>query len=167
MNVSRADYERIRARQQGTAAPVGPTIILDLFIPGIPKAQPRPRAFARRIGNKFMARVYDAGTAEAWKSCIAIVVNPVKPVSPVEGPVRLTIDFFLPRPDRLCRKKDPPAAILHTGKPDRDNLEKAVCDALTQIGVWKDDGQVCSGEVRKFYHAIGNRPGAQVRIESL
>ena len=39
---------------------------------GEPKGQPRPRAFAKPIGGgKFSARVYDAGTAEGWKSQIA------------------------------------------------------------------------------------------------
>ena len=37
---------------------------IEFFVEGDPKPQPRPRAFARKIGNKFMARVYDAGTAE-------------------------------------------------------------------------------------------------------
>lgn len=48
------------------------SMTITFFIHGDPKPQPRPRAFARRMGAKFVARVYDAGTAEGWKSQIAM-----------------------------------------------------------------------------------------------
>jgi len=135
----------------------------EVRVDGIPKGQPRPRAFA----FKGHARIYDAGTAEGWKSLVANAVKPHLPPAPLEGPVRVDMIFRFPRPKRLCRKKDPPGEVPHTAKPDIDNLEKSVFDALQQIGVFRDDGQVCAGEVLKFYHAIGGRPGATIRVEDL
>jgi Holliday junction resolvase RusA-like endonuclease len=38
---------------------------------------------------------------------------------------------------------------LHDGKPDADNVLKAVCDALTDCGVWADDKQVALAFVSK------------------
>lgn len=133
---------------------------------GEPKAQPRPRAFARKFGNTFSARVYDAGTAEGWKGLIALAVREHMPAAPIECPVRLDVAFLFDRPKRLLRKGDPDGRIPHTAKPDRDNLEKALLDCLTQCGVLADDCRVCAGEVRKYYVAKGERPGAVVRLAS-
>ena len=71
---------------------------------------------------------------------------------------------LFPRPARLNRKKDPVGRIPHTSKPDRDNLDKACLDALTQLQLWSDDDQVCAGEVSKWYAAKDERPGAIVRV---
>ena len=46
-----------------------PTLI-ELTIFGDPKGQPRPRAFARRMGAKYVARVYDSDVADEWKSAV-------------------------------------------------------------------------------------------------
>jgi Holliday junction resolvase RusA-like endonuclease len=135
---------------------------------GIPKAQPRPRAFARKMGNKYVARVFEAGTAEEWKSLIAAAAKPHTPPTPILGPVCVDLTFFFPRPKSHFRtgknagalRDDAP--LWHTGKPDRDNLEKAVLDALTQLGgFWRDDSQVCDGRVVKYYRS---EPGVMVRI---
>ncbi len=145
----------------------------DLFnvrVYGIPKAQPRARAFAMKIGGKFSARMYDAGTAEAWKSDIARAFEEFQLVPIPSGPVRATITFIFPRPKSHYRtgkhagflKPDMPT--FHSGKPDRDNCEKAVLDCLTRLGFWGDDGQVCAGEVVKVYANPLEQPGAQIII---
>ncbi len=130
---------------------------------GTPKGQPRPRAFSR--GGK--ARVFDPATAEGWKAAVVVAGERTKPYPPIEGPVKVSITFFMPRPRRLYRKKDPAGPMYHTSKPDRDNLEKAVLDALTEAGWWRDDCQVCAGEVKKLYHAKDDSPGATILIQEL
>jgi Holliday junction resolvase RusA-like endonuclease len=82
----------------------------------------------------------------------------------LEGPIQVDIDFFLPRPKRLCRKKDPDGPVPCDAKPDRDNLDKAVLDALTALGAWKDDCQVFNGFVCKWYASKAGRTGAIIRI---
>lgn len=127
--------------------------MLTVWIPGTPKGQPRPRAFAR--GGK--ARVFDPGTAEGWKSAIAYAVRDSLAVEshdlPFSGPVHVTLKCWFPRPKSHYTKKGlrREAPTYHTAKPDSDNVLKAALDALTQIGVWTDDSQVCSLEVVKFY----------------
>ena len=44
----------------------------------------------------------------------------------------------------------------HTGKPDLDNLEKAVLDAITRSKLWKDDKQVSHKNTMKRY--VSDRP---------
>lgn len=131
---------------------------------GIPKAQPRPRAWARKIGKVHIARIYEDGTAEKWKADVILGGRDVKPKTPLEGPLRVEITFYLPRPKRLMRKKDPEDAVWCIAKPDRDNLEKAVLDALKTDGWFRDDCQVVSGEIRKLYHEKAGIPGAVISI---
>lgn len=131
------------------------------FVSGIPKGQPRPRAFA--FHGK--ARVFDPGTAEGWKSCIAARAHEFEGFFKT-GPLYVSIDFTFPRPkshsNRHGVRDDAP--VYHIAKPDSDNAAKAVLDALTQIGVWSDDAQVAELRVSKRY---GDRPGAFIAIEDL
>jgi Holliday junction resolvase RusA-like endonuclease len=155
-----------RQRQYGQSV-AGWRVAYDVRVSGIPKGQPRARAFARPMGGgKFSARMYDPGSAEAWKGDIAHAFGAVSAPLPA-GPIRVDITFLFPRPGKLNRKKDPDGRVYHTAKPDRDNAEKAVLDCLTRLGVWADDAQVCEGTVRKFYAAKGERPGAEIRVSVL
>ncbi len=139
--------------------------ILNVRVVGIPKAQPRARAFARNFGGKVSARMYDPGTAEAWKNDITMAID--LPTTPADGPIRVDIKFLFPRPKRLMRAKDDAGRILHTSKPDRDNCEKAVLDCFTTLGLWRDDGQVCAGEIEKFYAAKNEQAGAEIVVSIL
>src|SRR4051812_36428774 len=96
-------------------------------VSGEPKSQPRPRAFARRMGDKFVARVFDAGTAEEWKGLIAMAAKPVTPVVPLLGPVSVSATFIFSRPNKHFVVNNPAKPLRadapqwHTVKPDRDN----------------------------------------------
>lgn len=136
-------------------------------VDGIPKAQPRPRAFARRMGSKFVARVFDAGTAEGWKSSVVAAARELRPVAPLETPLEVAIGFFLPRPKSKCRRADPDGPVPCTSKPDCDNLAKAVLDALMQDGWCRDDSQVVRLVVEKNWHAKDGRPGALIVVREI
>lgn len=130
-------------------------IVGPLLITGIPKGQPRVRAFVR--GGH--AGVYDPGTADDWK---AVVLNTVRHAHPspanTDKPVCVRMVFHLPRPKSHHNSKGvqkPTAPKYHTGKPDADNLAKAVLDVLTTLGVWRDDSQVAKLEVEKHYAEAG------------
>ena len=150
------------------------TTVLDnairFFAAGIPKGQPRPRAFARFIGGKAIARVYDAGSAEGWKSDIALAARFHRPAEPIAGPVRIEVEFLMPRPkshfNRLGLKDSAP--YWHIAKPDIDNALKAVCDALTTLRFWHDDAQVCAlVSSRRYADPDVSGPGAWIEIHEL
>ena len=141
--------------------------MIQFFVRGIPKGQARPRAFTRMTAKGPVARVYDSGSAEAWKGDIILQGAPHRPKTCLEGPLSVELTFYLPRPKSLRRKKDPELPIRHTKKPDRDNLEKAVLDALTKDGWWRDDSQVCAGEVKKYYEPKEGPTGARITIKSI
>lgn len=142
--------------------------MIHFTVSGIPKAQPRPRAFARKMGDKFVARVFDDGTAEAWKSCIALAAKPHRPESPHLGPVRVEIEYWIPRLKSHFNSKGEikaSAPLHHISKPDKDNLDKAVFDALTQVGgFWRDDSQVAESWSRKVYNLA---PGCSIKITAI
>lgn len=54
------------------------------------------------------------------------------------GPVQLHVDFYLARPKSVPAHRRP----FHTKPPDLDKLVRAVCDSLTDAGIWEDDSQV-------------------------
>lgn len=118
------------------------------FVAGNPKGQPRPRAFVLH-GH---ARVYDAHTAEGWKSLIALAVKWAG-ITKFEGAVYLRAEFFFSRPKSHFNKSGlkPSSPKHHTSRPDLDNLEKAAMDALTHLGAWIDDSYVVQKETYKHW----------------
>lgn len=141
---------------------------ITFFAEGAPKGQPRPRAFA--INGK--VRMYDPSTAEGWKNCIAGAFLHLYPsrIEPFEGPLKVTLDFRMPRPRAHFRGKSNElrgdAPQWHGSKPDVDNLEKAVLDALTALRIWNDDSQVTSLSTTKRY-TFNCPPGCSITIQSL
>lgn len=127
---------------------------------GVPKAQPRTKACIRGAH----AGVYDPGTSEGWKARVVFAGRQHLPKAPLDGPIRVDIDLFFPRPKSISRRRDPDGPIWMVAKPDRDNCEKAILDAMKQDGWFRDDSQVCAGEVRKFYHRKGGIPGAEIAV---
>lgn len=149
----------------------GTRIVYDINVNGEPKAQPRARAFAFKPkgGGKPMIRMYDPATAEGWKGILGAEAQKLIP-DPLLGPVTMSISFYMPRPKSHYRtgkrsdelKDNAPGA--HVGKPDLDNLEKAVMDAFTVAGVWRDDSQVYRKTAVKMY---SEHPGAEITIEEM
>ena len=154
---------------------------ITFFVPGQPKAQPRPR-----LGKG--GRVYNPPSADGWKTHIwAFGHGAIK--NKLAGPVSVTLEFYFARPqdhfhhykkaDKGIPTKAAPA--WHATKPDTDNIAKAVLDALTpsrsekkfgrvnlegQVeswGAWYDDCQVSELIVRKRY-ATDAGDGCQITI---
>ena len=134
--------------------------MIEFFVVGMPKATPRMKAFVK--GKR--AGVYDPGGANDWKALVFMQAKKYCPPQPIDGGVRCDITFYMPRPKKFDSKKYPGGLIPHTSKPDRDNLEKAVLDALTNVGMWRDDSQVYRGEVIKWYHGKGGVAGCRICI---
>lgn len=134
----------------------------------VPVAQPRQRqrvvkgkagSFAANYTpTKHPVNAFKATVRQALKESGELT-------APIEGPVVLECRFYLPRPKRLMRKKDPAGAIPHTAKPDRDNLEKSLMDALKGLA-WRDDSQVFDGPVSKWYAEKDGLPRVEVEIRS-
>lgn len=141
--------------------------LISFFARGEPKAQPRPKAFARKMGDKFVARVYTPGTAENWKSCVAEAAKPFVD-STITEPVAISMVFVMPRPkSHFTSRGDlrPTAPTFHAIKPDGDNLYKGTVDALKTLGLISDDSIVVQHEVTKIYpENPRGKTGAQITL---
>lgn len=143
--------------------------LIDVFVPGDPKPQPRARSFAfkDKQGN-LRVRAYEAGTAEAWKTQLAAALLPLV-WDKVNGPVRVRLEFYFTRPPSHFTKR----GALTSSAPrfprarcgDVDNLAKAVLDCLTTLGLWQDDDQVVESTTTKQYHP--EKQGCQVIVDAL
>lgn len=154
-----------------------PHLPFSVFVPGEPKGQPRPRAWAMKIGknadgsDRYQARMYEAGTAEAWKAQIAAACKDYAPFIPIQGALCLSATFYFPRPrahyrsGKMSDHLKPDAPLYHTSKPDRDNLDKAVLDTLKTLGFFSDDAQIVGGKIWKLYcNSCTPRPGVRIEI---
>ncbi len=142
---------------------------MKITVPAVPVAQPRQRhrVITTESGKTF-AHNYTPkdDPVNSYKATVRLAARDLGLIEPIDGPVRVDIDFYLPRPKRLMRRKDPPGAIPHTAKPDRDNLEKATTDALKGL-LWRDDAQICDGRVRKWYAEKDGVPRVEIEIREV
>ena len=98
-----------------------------------------------------------------WRAAIEKACQPYAQENIYLGPVRLEVDFFLPRPPSIKMTKRP----LPIVPPDLDKLLRAVGDGIGQSGfIWGDDSQVVEIFARKFY-ADDREPGAVINITFL
>lgn len=148
--------------------------ILVFEVVGDPKPSPRPRAVS--IGKS--ARVYMPPSADAWKHDVRAAAIVAKGDWPLIAPgvaVAVFLDFRFRRPKshlrtgRFSGKLKPRAPKHHTQTPDKDNLEKAVLDALGKFDkmpplIWCDDCQVVDGRTSKRWADPDEDPGVSVAI---
>ena len=126
-------------------------------VPGNPKALKRPK-FVRR--GKYVG-AYDPSTKD--KDTFLSIALASKPDKPLEVPLFIASCFYFPRPKSHYNKKGlkPDAPFYHTSRPDIDNLEKMIYDALNGI-FFKDDSLICRTACHKLY---GDVPRTEVTIE--
>lgn len=99
---------------------------------------------------------------KGWQQLVAEAAGRAKDVAGaglLEGPVRLRVAFYLPRPQSL-----PKRVVHHTKKPDLDKLVRSVKDGLTRVA-WHDDAQVVDVKAIKRYAEAGISPHAVVAVE--
>ena len=136
-----------------------------LYVLGEPKAQ--PRAKARRCGG--FVQMYTPATAKEWKGLIADAVKPFLSKAPIDCALLVELVFYMPRPKAHFKKSGlrDTAPYWHTNKPDSDNLTKAVFDAITDTGLWRDDSLVAHTTCRKVYADNDGKTGCAITISPL
>ena len=132
---------------------------MELRIYGDPAPQGSKRVFNGRVveasGNKL----------KVWRKAIAAACqNKVtEEHSLLLGPVRVEVEFYLPRPASVSIKK----RALPIVPPDADKLLRGLLDGIGQSQViWGDDSQVVEIQAVKLY-ADETEPGATVTIYAL
>lgn len=118
---------------------------ITFHVPGVPIPQ------GSKVANRFGGGVRDANAAKLkpWRATVTAAALEARGDMPTMlGPVALDVEFSFPRPKshyRTGRNADQlrdDAPWLHTTKPDIDKLMRALCDAITDARIWRDDSQV-------------------------
>jgi Holliday junction resolvase RusA-like endonuclease len=98
---------------------------------------------------------------KAWRTAIVstCIDQLPKDWTPLDEPVELIVNFYMPKPVSVKRS-------LPTVAPDLDKLIRSVGDALAIGGVYTDDSRIVRISARKLY-AIGIEPGATILIRTI
>jgi Holliday junction resolvase RusA-like endonuclease len=121
----------------------------ELVVPISPVPCPRPRVTKK--GWTYYPAAYKAWKEEMGRVLPALLEG-AGLTEPMECPVWVVSRF-------VCKR--PKATKLAHPKPDIDNFEKSLFDALTFSQAWADDSQVVRSHSRKVW----SEPGEPGRIE--
>lgn len=135
-------------------------------VPGVPRPLKRHRISV--IGGH--ARAYDPDENVANKAAVAYAARAAMGDTILTGPLAVDLEFILPRPkartpkrlDRMSEEQLLRYSWPDT-KPDLDNMEKLVFDALNGV-VWRDDSQVCLVVKGKYYGPV---PMTRVTVRAI
>lgn len=133
-----------------------------------PIAQPRQRSriVQPRDGEPYVQNYTPAKhPVQNYKRCLQVAASRFSG-QPLNGAIRCNVLFVFPRPQSRVWKTKPMPREYHTKKPDRDNLDKAVLDALSGV-VWTDDSRVCDGRITKVIAAGNEEPHVLITITPL
>jgi len=121
--------------------------IVSFRVFGIAQSKGSSRAFIPR-GWKRPVITSTNKNLKQWESAVRFAAQQHADTF-FDGPVRLEIAFYLPRPKSLPKK------VLHcTTKPDASKLVRGTEDALTGV-LFRDDAQVVDLHAAKCYAPVG------------
>ncbi|MCL1801390.1 MAG: RusA family crossover junction endodeoxyribonuclease [Promicromonosporaceae bacterium] len=135
-------------------------------VPGLPVPQGSKRVARHQIIETNAAKL------RPWRATVtatAIETAQEDQWPQAVGPVSVYLTFRLPRPKAHYRtgakagELKPAAPYAVTSKPDIDKLTRAILDALTDAGIWRDDSQVVRLHAQKIYNTL---PSVGIWIET-
>jgi len=111
--------------------------MLSFVVYGVPAPQGSMRAFNVR-GRRHPVVTSDNQRTRPWKQAVIVAAHDARGLEPpIDGAARVDVTFYMPRPKSAPKSRRSPLT-----KPDLDKLVRAVLDALTDAGAWRDDAQV-------------------------
>lgn len=134
---------------------------------GVPRAKGRARAVPGQHpnGELFVRLITPSDTREAEAAIRAAFRRAHPNHTPWTGPVllRFTAVFETPRSfNRALKEAAKRGTLMATRKPDKDNIEKLIVDALNGVA-FVDDQQVMGGGMKRY----GSPARLEISFESL
>ena len=123
-------------------------MIIEFFHPCI-----LPTATAQQRRHTKSGKTYMPLKVKMAEAMFMAIFERHAPPEPLHGAVRARLLFTYPHTIKTAKKG---FFVYKYTTPDMYNIEKLVWDAGTHCGYWKDDAQVASKNVEKYY---GDRPG--------
>jgi Holliday junction resolvase RusA-like endonuclease len=120
------------------------------------EGRPSPGGSKRYVGHSKAGRavLIDMGGKHTkdWRAAVAVAARIAHRCAALEGPVMLTIIFWMKRPRRHFNKMGirEDAPTWHTSAPDSTKLTRSTEDAMKGI-TWGDDAQVVKQHIEKRY----------------
>ena len=102
--------------------------------------------------------VYEPAELKAARAKLEAHLAASAPDQKLKGPIRLMVKWCFPI---TGNHYDGEWKIT---KPDTDNLDKLLKDCMTKLRFWKDDAEVCSEIIEKFWAAV---PGVYICVQEL
>ena len=122
--------------------------------PPVPKSRPR----MTKSGH-----VYTPQKTRDYEELVALLAR-IATHHTLDGPLKLTIDFYMPMPKSIKTKMTKSGQIFRPAtKPDIDNLIKAVLDGMNGIAYY-DDKQIVEIYCREFY---SDNPRTEIELEEI
>lgn len=118
---------------------------MNLTIYGKPQPKERPKVYKGHAITPTRTKNQEALIRRAWLNKY--------PGPPLEGPITLTLRFYMPIPQSWSKRKKAEAItgrIIPTIRPDIDNLAKLTMDALSGAA-FVDDKQIFAVYLIKQY----------------
>lgn len=141
--------------------------MIEFVVPGTPVAKARHRSAVMPNGK---VRHYTPAKTENWEAHAAHAAHRarIKAGEPVyAGPVALMVTAVMPVPaswPKWKREAAQAGEVAPTAKPDMDNIEKAVKDAMNGV-VYRDDSQVVLKATDLKYEGPHAEPGVYVAVK--
>jgi Holliday junction resolvase RusA-like endonuclease len=123
--------------------------VIEMFVPML--LEPKQSDRSRIIRTKSAATM-------------ASLIAPWVPARPLEGPLRLTVDFYYPWRKSESKKAQAGGMLAKTTKPDIDNLFKNLADTMQASCFFVNDSQLADVRIRKWWH---RHPGIEVKLETV
>jgi Holliday junction resolvase RusA-like endonuclease len=151
---------------------------MKFFAPGVPRTKGSHIAFCPRRnqhhrGHSTPCRPFvtedtrsdHAKRSRAWETAVRVASRAVAPPVPLDGPCRLSLDFYLPQPK--SRMKEPRPVVL---RADWEKYGRPVGDALqaetTEGYLVTNDNRFVSIRI-EFWWADERGPGVEVEVTPL
>lgn len=129
---------------------------IEFFLPMIPPTTTHQQKAARVVKGKPV--FYEPPELEDARAKLEAHLAGHVPQRRCQGAVRLLVKWCFPI---TGKRRD---GQYKTTRPDTDNLQKLLKDVMTDLGFWKDDAQVASEIVEKFW---AKRPGIYISVAEL
>lgn len=136
--------------------------VIQFRVYGIPKTKGSTKGFPirKKNGNIRVIITNMCKDEKPWALEVGRIARENKRSSLWEGPVRLSLVFYLPKP-AYVKKAEARGEICYADKrPDLDKLTRSVKDAIKGI-IYIDDSQVIQSICQKQYD---NLPGVLVEL---
>lgn len=141
---------------------------ISFTVPGeaVPKGRPRHR-IVQVPGKAPFVQVYTPADSVKWEQKVAKRASIAMGAKPLfTRPCELQVTIWVEIPDSWPKWKQEAAQrqdIAPTGKPDSDNTEKSINDAMNGV-VFVDDAQVFQTQVMKIYVTDGRGPRTSITV---